>query len=57
MKGANDVETVDVGFDHPALHLVCDSLGRSDGCCAEAADGDMLADGGLGPFGDFGGCL
>lgn len=57
VKEAYDVEAVDVGFVHPALHLVSNSLRRSDSCCAEAADGDVLADGGLGPFGNFGGCL
>lgn len=54
---AYDVEPVDVGFVHPALHDVGHLLRRADGCGAQPPDGDMLAHGLLGPFGDFGGGL
>lgn len=50
---AYNVETVNVSLVDPFLHLVCDLLWCADGCCAETADGDVLADCLLCPFGDF----
>lgn len=50
-RQTHQVEAVDIGLAHPALHIVCDLLWGSDRRCAQSADCDVLADGLLGPFG------
>ena len=53
----HDIEPVHIGFRYPSFHNICDLLGRTNSCCTETTNSDMLAYGLFGPFGDFGGCL
>jgi len=52
----HQVESIHVGFPHPFLHVISNLLWCTDGRGAETTDGDVFANGFLGPLGNFGRC-